>query len=125
MRRPTRSGMRFLAALMAALWVAAAVPAFANSHEVSDPFERMNRGTFWFNERVDKYFLEPVAKGWDGKLILYRASPEASGRDVQRRSGETTGGSVGNGSTVLQVTAGENALNKAGLTFSDARAYTA
>ena len=64
MRRPTRSGMRFLAALMAALWVAAAVPAFADSQEVSDPFERMNRGTFWFNERVDKYFLEPVAKGW-------------------------------------------------------------
>jgi len=25
----------------------------------------MNRGIFWFNDQVDGYVLEPVAKGWD------------------------------------------------------------
>ncbi len=32
---------------------------------VYDPWEGMNRGIFWFNERVDLYLLEPVARGWD------------------------------------------------------------
>ncbi len=31
----------------------------------SDPLEPMNRGVFWFNERVDQFVLEPVATGWD------------------------------------------------------------
>lgn len=30
-----------------------------------DPWQRMNRGIFWFNDRADQYVLEPVAKGWD------------------------------------------------------------
>lgn len=30
-----------------------------------DPWQRMNRGIFWFNDRADVYVLEPVAKGWD------------------------------------------------------------
>jgi phospholipid-binding lipoprotein MlaA len=30
-----------------------------------DPWERMNRGTFAFNEAADKWVVEPVAKGWD------------------------------------------------------------
>ena len=30
-----------------------------------DPWQRMNRGIFWFNDRADHYVLEPVAKGWD------------------------------------------------------------
>ncbi len=30
-----------------------------------DPWERMNRGTFAFNEGLDRWFLEPVATGWD------------------------------------------------------------
>lgn len=29
-----------------------------------DPWEPMNRGLFWFNERVDMYALEPVTRGW-------------------------------------------------------------
>lgn len=29
-----------------------------------DPWETMNRGIFWFNDRVDVYLLEPVARGW-------------------------------------------------------------
>ncbi len=31
----------------------------------SDPLEPLNRGLFWFNEQVDGYVLEPVARGWD------------------------------------------------------------
>ncbi len=30
-----------------------------------DPWQRMNRGIFWFNDQADVYVLEPVAKGWD------------------------------------------------------------
>jgi phospholipid-binding lipoprotein MlaA len=30
-----------------------------------DPWQRMNRGIFWFNDQADHYVLEPVAKGWD------------------------------------------------------------
>jgi phospholipid-binding lipoprotein MlaA len=30
-----------------------------------DPWERLNRKTFWFNEKLDAYALEPVARGWD------------------------------------------------------------
>lgn len=30
-----------------------------------DPWQRMNRGIFWFNDGADQYVLEPVAKGWD------------------------------------------------------------
>jgi phospholipid-binding lipoprotein MlaA len=30
-----------------------------------DPIEPFNRKIFWFNDKADVYFLEPVAKGWD------------------------------------------------------------
>ncbi len=30
-----------------------------------DPWQRLNRGIFWFNDRADVYVLEPVATGWD------------------------------------------------------------
>lgn len=33
--------------------------------ERPDPLERMNRGIFAFNETLDQYAIEPVAKGWD------------------------------------------------------------
>jgi len=32
---------------------------------VGDPWERMNRGTFEFNEKLDQYLLEPAGEGWD------------------------------------------------------------
>jgi len=35
------------------------------SDQQRDPIEPFNRSMFWFNEQVDQYFLEPVAKGWD------------------------------------------------------------
>jgi phospholipid-binding lipoprotein MlaA len=30
-----------------------------------DPLERVNRGIFWFNDKLDIFLLEPIAKGWD------------------------------------------------------------
>jgi len=45
----------------------AAQPAAAGDDDrvVHDPLERANRGIFAFNEGVDRWFLEPVATGWD------------------------------------------------------------
>jgi phospholipid-binding lipoprotein MlaA len=51
--------------LAVALFVAAGAAA---DDDVHDPLEGMNRGVFWFNERVDRYFLEPVATAWDRAL---------------------------------------------------------
>lgn len=62
------------AALFAALLVAAAATASAadpaapggdDGSGVHDPWEGMNRGIFAFNEGLDRWFLEPVATGWD------------------------------------------------------------
>jgi phospholipid-binding lipoprotein MlaA len=41
-----------------------------------DPLEPMNRKVFWFNDKVDVYVLEPVAKGWD------RIAPDPVQRSV-------------------------------------------
>ncbi len=30
-----------------------------------DPWEPFNRGVFWFNDQLDGYVVEPVARGWD------------------------------------------------------------
>ncbi len=35
------------------------------ANQGADPWERMNRGTFAFNEAADRWVIEPVAKGWD------------------------------------------------------------
>ena len=32
--------------------------------EVYDPFEKFNRGMFWFNDKAYFYVMKPVAKGW-------------------------------------------------------------
>jgi phospholipid-binding lipoprotein MlaA len=83
-----------------------------------DPWERMNRGTFWFNERVDRAVLEPVATGWDwilpervqtsvssfydnlGMPIVFvndllQAKPVAASQDVGRFVVNTTVGIAG------------------------------
>jgi phospholipid-binding lipoprotein MlaA len=40
--------------------------AFEEQSSVWDPWEKMNRGIFWFNDRVlDRFFLEPVGIAWD------------------------------------------------------------
>lgn len=33
--------------------------------EIWDPFETVNRGIFWFNDKADTYFIGPVARGYD------------------------------------------------------------
>lgn len=38
------------------------------AHKGPDPWEKMNRGIFWFNEKADQYVLEPVATGWNWVL---------------------------------------------------------
>jgi phospholipid-binding lipoprotein MlaA len=42
----------------------APLSAQAISEEIYDPFEKVNRATFYFNDKVDSYLLEPVAKGY-------------------------------------------------------------
>jgi len=42
-----------------------AVTAHAAEGADYDPLEPMNRPIFWFNDKLDVYFLEPLAKGWD------------------------------------------------------------
>jgi phospholipid-binding lipoprotein MlaA len=50
---------------LAVFCLGAVSPAVA---EEDDPWEGFNRRIFWFNDRVDVYVLEPVAKGWDWAL---------------------------------------------------------
>jgi len=54
--------------LFAAAASAAADPAAPPGNDdpaVHDPWEGTNRGIFAFNEGLDRWFLEPVATGWD------------------------------------------------------------
>ncbi len=37
----------------------------AFAEEVSDPLETFNRAMFWFNNQLDTYLLEPVARAYD------------------------------------------------------------
>jgi len=59
--------IRSTIALLIALLLA--VPAASRAEDDAgadyDPWQRMNRGIFWFNDQADVYVLEPVAKGWD------------------------------------------------------------
>jgi phospholipid-binding lipoprotein MlaA len=80
-----------------------------------DPWHRMNRAFFSFNEGLDRWILEPVAKGWDFVLPdfaqtslrnafdnlqfpvqlvnnLLQAKPQHAGRDVARFLVNTTVG---------------------------------
>ena len=51
------------AGLIATLLVAG--PASADEDTAWDPLERMNRGIFWFNDKLDGFLLEPLARGWE------------------------------------------------------------
>ena len=44
----------------AAFLLVGAAVSRADDHEAYDPWEPMNRGTFWFNERIDLNILGPV-----------------------------------------------------------------
>jgi len=44
------------------------LPALPSEAQVHDPLEGMNRGIFWFNDKLDVFVLEPVARGYDKVL---------------------------------------------------------
>lgn len=48
----------------AALLLLCAGPVLAEESVNPDPWERFNRKVFAFNDKVDRYFLKPVAKGY-------------------------------------------------------------
>ncbi len=54
--------MTFVLAALALLLPSATI---AEEGPDYDPWQRMNRGIFWFNDRADHYVVEPVATGWD------------------------------------------------------------
>ena len=43
---------------------------YAVAADISDPLEKLNRGTFWVNDQLYTFILRPVAKGYE--LILPR-----------------------------------------------------
>lgn len=51
-------------AALALLFAGFAEPAFAAGSIPADPWEGFNRRVFAFNDKVDRYFLKPVAKGY-------------------------------------------------------------
>ncbi len=57
--------MRRRTSICALVWLLAVLTLGLAGCAGRDPWERMNRGTFWFNEKADHYVLEPAAKGWD------------------------------------------------------------
>lgn len=63
-RRSTKIVAAVATAVAAVLLAAGAVAAEEGTND-HDPWERMNRAVFSFNDTLDVYFLEPVAKGWD------------------------------------------------------------
>ena len=60
---PRRSPLHRIAFLLALLGL---LPGCATKGP--DPFERFNRSIHGFNEGLDKYALEPAARGWDWAL---------------------------------------------------------
>lgn len=56
---------------------AGAVFAQGQEKEIWDPLERVNRGTFWFNEEFDRYVAKPVAQAYD--WVLPRAVQKSVG----------------------------------------------
>jgi len=60
-----RPQLAALTVIAAALTAGISCAPIAGSPDPSDPWERMNRGTFRFNEGLDRWVVEPVAKGMD------------------------------------------------------------
>lgn len=57
--------MSRLIVTVAALVFLVNLSAPAQAQEIYDPLEPMNRKVFWFNDQLDIYLLEPVARGYD------------------------------------------------------------
>jgi len=67
-RTATVHGARRLALTLGLLAVGFAFSAAAEGSGAAtehDPWEPFNRGVFWFNDQLDVYLVEPVAKGWE------------------------------------------------------------
>ncbi len=62
MRGPPGAALAFALGLLLLPGCAAKGTAPREAH---DPFESINRKVFAFNEAADRWFLEPVARGWD------------------------------------------------------------
>lgn len=59
--RPWRAGFIILTALLAGC---ASNPEFEPSAPDTDPWEKLNRNIYTFNDTVDRYSLKPIAKGY-------------------------------------------------------------
>jgi phospholipid-binding lipoprotein MlaA len=73
-----RSRLAALSAILAALTAGISCAQIPGDPDPSDPWERMNRGTFKFNEGADRWVVEPIAKGMD--FIL----PDPVERSIRR-----------------------------------------
>jgi phospholipid-binding lipoprotein MlaA len=60
-----RTRLAALAVIAAALTAGISCAPIPGSRHPSDPWERMNRGIFRFNEGLDRWVAEPAAKGMD------------------------------------------------------------
>jgi phospholipid-binding lipoprotein MlaA len=60
-----RTRLASLALIAAALIAGVSCAHIDGDRDPADPWERMNRGTFRFNEGADRWVIEPVAKGID------------------------------------------------------------
>ncbi len=63
--RPPRTPLRLLAVVLATLGLLGSSTLARADGENHDPIESVNRGIFWFNDKVDTYVLVPVATVWD------------------------------------------------------------
>jgi len=61
----TRSGLGLALLVAASLFTACASTPDAPVDPYADPWEPMNRKIFSFNDSLDVWVLEPVARGWD------------------------------------------------------------
>lgn len=68
-----RSLLAFLALSMTLSAAPTAAPAnaavekdeYAQSTEIKDPLEKINRGTYWFNDKLYRYFFKPISQGYE------------------------------------------------------------
>ena len=64
MKRSSRTVLRALLSAAVFVFALGSVPARAD-HAPGDPIEGFNRAIFKFNDKLDQWVLEPVAKGWN------------------------------------------------------------
>ena len=60
--RSVRGSMFFLGCL--SIFMLAGCASNPSRDQTYDPIEKVNRGTFWFNEKLDKFLLKPLSQGY-------------------------------------------------------------